>query len=225
MKTKTILYLHGMGGGPECGIAVGLNKYFENKVFKDGSGEELHIHVEAPLYSFDPELANAQISQLVEKARPDLVVAMSLGTYHALHIKGMPHIYISPALGAADALYKAGKELESNPVSRMMAERNYGSAPIEGRQRIIPEYKILKGYKILDTRLPKIDHTEKMFGFFGSNDSYRPMNVVSTKLWEGLFNNTNYKIVEGADHNFTNYDVMPEVIEKAKEFLEVESET
>jgi|GEM_PF-4246131 hypothetical protein len=40
---KTILYLHGMGGGPRCGIATGLDKAFLGSSAETNTGETCNV--------------------------------------------------------------------------------------------------------------------------------------------------------------------------------------
>ena len=51
-------------------------------------------------YDFDPDTGHAQIAGWVRELNPDLVIGESLGAVQAMRIRGVPHLYVSPALGA-----------------------------------------------------------------------------------------------------------------------------
>ena len=84
---KTIMYIHGMGGGSDSRIPSILS-------------EALPYKVVCRTYSFDPEEAAGQIKAWAEELKPDLIIGESLGCLHALRLSGVPKILISPALNA-----------------------------------------------------------------------------------------------------------------------------
>jgi hypothetical protein len=85
---KTILYIHGMGGGGDSRIPRLLREQFE--------GTDLRCIVRT--YDFDPETGHAQIASWVEELHPDLVIGESLGAIQALRVRGIPHLFVSPSL-------------------------------------------------------------------------------------------------------------------------------
>ena len=94
---KTILYIHGMGGGGDSRIPNHLKTLFPPS----------RVHVVIRTYDFDPEAGRAQIAAWVRDYRPDLVIGESLGAVQALRIQGIPHLFVSPSLGGAAVLYRA----------------------------------------------------------------------------------------------------------------------
>ena len=86
---KTILYVHGMGGGSDSRIP---------SILKDILSPEYSIFIRT--YDFDPQVATRQLASWVEEAKPDLVIGESLGAIHAVAIKGYPHLFVSPSLNA-----------------------------------------------------------------------------------------------------------------------------
>ena len=77
---KTILYIHGMGGGEDSRIPSVLNEWFRKRR-KD-------IRVVVRTYDFHPDRAAAQIDGWYEELLPDLVIGESLGAVHALALYG-----------------------------------------------------------------------------------------------------------------------------------------
>ena len=106
---KTILYIHGMGGGSDSRIPSIIRDVLCHPEPSHCHPEPSHCHPERSegsfkvvcrTYSFDPEEAAAQIKSWVEELEPDLVIGESLGCLHALRVSGVPKILISPALNA-----------------------------------------------------------------------------------------------------------------------------
>ena len=87
---KNVLYIHGMGGGGDSRIPAILRDAFADK----------GVNVVVRTYDFDPEIASAQIGGWVNELVPSLIIGESLGAIHAIRIKGIPHILISPSLNA-----------------------------------------------------------------------------------------------------------------------------
>ncbi len=83
-----VLYIHGMGGGGDSRIPSILND----------SLSSMGIRVIVRTYDFDPDIAQDQISSWADELKPELVIGESLGAVHAIRIKGVPHILISPEL-------------------------------------------------------------------------------------------------------------------------------
>ena len=85
-----VLYIHGMGGGGDSRIPSILNDALNDK----------GIRIVVRTYDFDPESAHEQILSWVDELNPALVIGESLGSVHAIRIKGIPHVLISPSLNA-----------------------------------------------------------------------------------------------------------------------------
>ena len=79
-----------MGGGGDSRIPRLLNEML--------AGSEIRTVVRT--YDFDPEAGRKQIACWVEELRPDLVIGESLGAAHAIRVRDVPHLFVSPSLGA-----------------------------------------------------------------------------------------------------------------------------
>ena len=85
---KEVLYIHGMGGGGDSRIPSILREAFKSD----------DINVTVRTYDFNPDVAAAEIESWVMELKPSLVIGESLGSIHAIRIKGVPHLLISPSL-------------------------------------------------------------------------------------------------------------------------------
>ena len=85
-----------MGGGGDSRIPRLLRERF--------AGTDLRCVVRT--YDFDPEAGRAQIASWVEELQPSLVIGESLGAIQALRVRGIPHLFVSPSLGAPDFLVR-----------------------------------------------------------------------------------------------------------------------
>jgi pimeloyl-ACP methyl ester carboxylesterase len=85
---KTILYIHGMGGGADSRIPSVLNGWFRK--------HRRDIRVVVRTYDFHPDRAAEQIRAWYEELQPALVIGESLGANHALALYGRR----SPGCGA-----------------------------------------------------------------------------------------------------------------------------
>ena len=131
---KVILYVHGMGGGADSRIP---------SILKDilGSGYEVVIRT----YDFDPVVARGQISAWADEVRPDLVIGESMGATHAIALKGVPHLFVSPSLNAP-LFFRALAYLSVIPGVTSFFDRYY--KPKEGdRQPLHFERKTLLKWK------------------------------------------------------------------------------
>ena len=85
---RNVLYIHGMGGGGDSRIPSILSEIL--------SPEGIAVTVRT--YDFDPEVAVAQIAGWVRELQPELVIGESLGALQAMRVRGVAHMYVSPAL-------------------------------------------------------------------------------------------------------------------------------
>ena len=154
---KTILYIHGMGGGGDSRIPRLLREQF--------AGTDLRCIVRT--YDFDPEVGRVQIASWVEELRPDLVIGESLGAIQALRVRGIPHLFVSPSLGAPDILVRLAWVCKV-PGGKALLHRIWRVK--EGdRQPLRFEYDILKKYAAhwaaaKKAAVVKISTWEEMFG-------------------------------------------------------------
>ena len=156
---RHILYIHGMGGGSDSRIPSIL----DNEMGPD-------LKVVARTYSFDPEIAAGQIASWVEELKPELVIGESLGALQALRLRGLPHIFVSPALNAP-IYFQILAWLTLIPGVTRLFDRIY--RPREGdRQPLHFTSKTLKKYRRHRSAalngLPSDSGTDIFFAFFAS---------------------------------------------------------
>ena len=129
----TILYIHGMGGGADSRIP---------KILSEALRGEAEIVIRT--YDFDPEKGAAQIASWVDEVHPGLVIGESLGAIQAMRVRGVPHLYVSPSLGAPARLGLLSA-LSLIPGMRFLFNRIW--TPREGdRQALDFRFSILRKY-------------------------------------------------------------------------------
>jgi predicted esterase YcpF (UPF0227 family) len=183
---KTILYIHGMGGGGDSRIPNHL------KTLLDPSQYRIIIRT----YDFDPPVGRAQIEGWVREEKPDLIIGESLGAAQAMRIKGIPHILVSPALGGPLKLYRAAFWARF-AVGRWYLHHIY---PVkEGdRQPLKFTYDVLKRYKEhWESALAAVSPEERFFAFFGTQDHFMRSGVVRVELYRKYLGD-NYVMYEGS---------------------------
>ena len=181
-----VLYIHGMGGGSDSRIPSILGPAL--------SVQGVSVHVRT--YDFDPETASRQIRSWVEELNPSLVIGESLGSLHALRIKGVPHLFVSPALNAS-FYFELMAWLTLLPGFTMLFDRIY--KPREGdRQKLHFTFRTLRKYRA--HRKAAMDAASESddlcFAFIGTRDHYRRSGVVSLRTWKKHFGNA-FQIYDG----------------------------
>ena len=183
---KNVLYIHGMGGGSDSRIPSILGPVL--------SAHGVAVHVRT--YDFDPDIAGMQIRSWVDELKPALVIGESLGSLHALRIKGMPHLFVSPALNAP-FYFELMAWLTLIPGFTLLFDRIY--RPREGdRQKLHFTFRTLRKYRLhrkvaMDSAKESAD---SYYAFIGTRDHYRKSGVVSLKTWKKHFGNT-FRSYEG----------------------------
>ena len=185
---KTILYIHGMGGGADSRIPSILSEALVGKV---------RVYVRT--YDFDPEIASGQIGSWVDEVKPDLVIGESLGSLHAMRVgEGVPVLFVSPALNAP-LYFELMAWLCLIPGITLLFDRIY--RPREGdRQRLHFTYRTLRKYRshrnaALASAMSR-GGDDIFLAFFGTADHYRKSGVVSLKSWKKHFGNT-FQVYDG----------------------------
>ena len=183
-----ILYIHGMGGGGDSRIPAILRETLSEK------GVNLVVRT----YDFDPEIGSAQIEGWMKELEPSLVIGESMGSIHALRIKGIPHILISPSLNAPFVLGRLCW-LSLIPGVTPLLDRIY--RPKEGdRQKLHFTYDVLRKYvrhgKTALASSSLYGNDDFFFAFFGTRDHYRRTGIVSVKSWKKYFGE-NFMMYEG----------------------------
>jgi len=173
---SVVLYIHGMGGGRDSRIPSILNELFH------ASAADVEVIVKT--YDFDPEVAAGQINKWIEELRPSVVVGESLGALHAMRVKGIPLLFVSPAINAP-LYFELLAWLSLIPGVTWLFDRIY--KPREGeRQKLHFTFRVLRKYH--RHRKSAFESIENHAGgichaFFGSNDHYRRSGVVSIHSW------------------------------------------
>lgn len=204
---KTILYVHGMGGGGDSRIPNHLKTLLDPAEFR----------VIIRTYDFDPPVGRAQIAEWVRDEKPDLIIGESLGAVQALRIKGIPHLFVSPSLGGALQLVRYA------PITRCALGRWYlhHRFPVkEGdRQPLKFTYDVMCRYQEhWEAALSSIGPEESYFAFFGTQDHYMRSGVVSVAKWEELFGKS-YQMYEGTHFMEPEY-IESMLLPKIKETLQ-----
>lgn len=177
-----VLYIHGMGGGSDSRIpsilAVAL--------------KPLGADVVVRTYDFNPETGHEQIKSWVEELSPALIIGESLGAVHALRIREIPHLLISPAVNAPLFL-RFLSFLTWFPGITFLFDRIY--RPREGdRQLLHFSYDNLKHYgshRKAALANSTLNGSKDVFvAFIGRRDHYRKTGVVSIRTWKKYFGDT-----------------------------------
>lgn len=184
-----VLYIHGMGGGGDSRIPSILSEIL--------SPEGIEVIVRT--YDFDPEHAAGQIAGWVEELKPELVIGESLGALHAMRIKGVPHIYVSPALNSPK-YFAPLAWLSLIPGVTRYFDNLY--RPKQGdRQPLYFTFKILRKYRrhrkeaLAASAADGGNHMN--LAYFGTHDHYRKSGVVSIRTWRRYFGKDTYVLYEG----------------------------
>ena len=178
------------------------------------------MKVVARTYSFDPEIAVEQIASWVEELKPELVIGESLGALQALRIRGLPHIFVSPALNAP-IYFQILAWLTLIPGVTRLFDRIY--RPREGdRQPLHFTFNTLKKYRRHRSKalkgLPSDSGTDIFFAFFGMHDHYRRSGVVSLRSWKHYFGENSFQMYDGT-HFMEEEFVRTILADKVRELL------
>lgn len=177
---RNVLYIHGMGGGSDSRIPSIIAPVLS----------EHGVAVHCRTYDFDPETACGQIGMWVEELKPSLVIGESLGSLHALRLKGIPRLFVSPALNAS-FYFELMAWLTLIPGFTHLFDRIY--LPREGdRQKLHFTFRTLRKYMHHRRTALKTasDSEDTFFAFIGTRDHYRKSGVVSLRTWKKHFGDT-----------------------------------
>lgn len=183
-----VLYIHGMGGGGDSRIPSILNEALQGS----------NVRVVVRTYDFDPETASGQIAAWVEELNPSLVIGESLGSLHALRIRGIPHLLVSPALNTP-LYFNVMAWMTLIPGVTQIFDWIY--RPKEGdRQKLHFTFSVLRKYSAHRNKALECSSSngsqDHCHAFFGTRDHYRRSGIVSVKTWKKHFGNS-FSIYEG----------------------------
>ena len=205
-----VLYIHGMGGGGDSRIPSIL----KDDLAADG------INVVVRTYDFDPEAAAVQIAAWVDELKPRLIMGESLGCIHAIRIKGLPHLLVSPSLNAP--LYLGYLSwIALIPGISWLFGRIY--KPKEGdRQALNFSFSLLRKYiahrKAAMANTPANGSRDYFHAFIGTKDHYRRSGIVSIRTWKKHFGET-YTLYAGT--HFTEEEfIYSLVVPKIREYVQ-----
>ena len=204
-----ILYIHGMGGGLDSRIPRVLKEDL-----CDFLPEDIEAEVIVRTYDIDPDIAFGQITSWFDEIRPDLVIGESLGSLHAIRLKGVPHILVSPAIGAARWMSTVSL-IPGIPTLMRCIFKPYSP----DRQSLDFTHKILSHYRgirkqVLDCS-PRRGGNDFFYAFFGTVDHYRRSGVVSVRKWAKYFGPDTYNIYEGThfmEDEYLHTMLIPKII-------------
>jgi hypothetical protein len=168
-------------------------------------------------YSFDPEEAAQQIASWVEELKPSLVIGESLGSLHALRVRGVPHILISPALNAP-IYFEVLSWLTLIPGVTWLFDRIY--RPREGdRQPLHFTFRTLRKYGRHRKEAMKVSRrrggTDPVHAFIGTRDHYLRTAIVSRRTYKKHFGATCtfYDGTHFTEEEYIRSLVIPKILE------------
>lgn len=211
MKTYTILYVHGMGGGGDSRIPSILNQHINGRV----NADDIRIEVVVRTYDIDPDIAFGQISAWREELAPQLVIGESLGSLHAARLDGIPHIFVSPAVGAARWMAAASYIPGAAWLMRKMFKPRPGNRqPLDFTHEILCRYRGVRASVLRHS--PSCGSRDRFFAFFGTADTYRRWGVVSIRTWARHFGADSYTKYAGThymEEEYLHTMLIPKILE------------
>ena len=188
-EVKTILYVHGMGGGAESRIP---------SILKDILGPEYSIVIRT--YDFDPEVASEQLASWAAGVSPDLVIGESMGAIHAVALRGYPHLFVSPSLNAP-VFFRALASLAWIPGVTRFFDWYYHPKPGDRQALHFARKTLLKWPGIRKKALlntPLNGSEDYFYAFFGTRDKFRRSGVVLIRTWRKYFGEGSWTVYDGS---------------------------
>ena len=188
-EVKTILYVHGMGGGAESRIP---------SILKDILGPEYSIVIRT--YDFDPEVASEQLASWAAEVSPDLVIGESMGAIHAVALRGYPHLFVSPSLNAP-VFFRALASLAWIPGVTRFFDWYYHPKPGDRQALHFARKTLLKWPGIRKKALlntPINGSEDYFYAFFGTRDKFRRSGVVLIRTWRKYFGEGSWTVYNGS---------------------------
>ena len=217
---ENVLYIHGMGGGADSRIPSILQECFSSYCQMSSERNE-DVSVICRTYDFDPETAVGQISAWIEELKPALIIGESLGALHAIRVKEIPHLFVSPALNTS-FYFELLAWLTLIPGITWIFDRIY--KPREGdRQPLHFTFRTLRKY--MKHRREALKNSSSsgspdvFYAFFGSHDHYRKSGIVSIRTWKKYFGSA-YAVYDGT-HFMEDEYIRTLLFDKVAELLQV----
>ena len=188
-EVKTILYVHGMGGGAESRIP---------SILKDILGPEYSIVIRT--YDFDPEVASEQLARWAAEVSPDLVIGESMGAIHAVALRGYPHLFVSPSLNTP-VFFRALASLAWIPGVTRFFDWYYHPKPGDRQALHFARKTLLKWPGIREKALlntPLNGSEDYFYAFFGTRDKFRRSGVVLIRTWRKYFGEGSWTVYDGS---------------------------
>ena len=188
-EVKTILYVHGMGGGAESRIP---------SILKDILGPEYSIVIRT--YDFDPEVASEQLASWAAEVSPDLVIGESMGAIHAVALRGYPHLFVSPSLNAP-VFFRSLASLAWIPGVTRFFDWYYHPKPGDRQALHFARKTLLKWPGIRKKALlntPLNGSEDYFYAFFGTRDKFRRSGVVLIRTWRKYFGEGSWTVYDGS---------------------------
>ena len=216
---RTILYLHGMGGGADSRIPGILQEHF--------AAADPSVRVVCRTYDFDPAVAHLVIRGWIDELHPDLIIGESLGSTHALRIPQIPKLLVSPALGGPLRLVRLAPWTRIPGVG-WICRRFIWRVKRPGRQVLRFRYRVLKNYRehyeemvklADDNRHARPDRASVLgpvHAFIGDIDHYKKSGVVSNALWEEFYGQgtlTTYPGTHFMEEEYIHSLLIPKILE------------
>lgn len=196
MKRKTLLYIHGMGGGADSRIPSILRENINSMLPEEF---DFNIDVVCRTYDFDPDVADVQVNAWFDEVKPDIVLGESMGSIHALRLKGVPHLLVSPALNAP--LYFTYLSIFTLiPGFTYLMDKIYKPRPGE-RQPLHFTFDRLRKWiryrnEVIDCS-PYAGSKDYFHAFIGTRDHYRKSGVVRLTTWKKYYGDSSFTLYEG----------------------------
>lgn len=200
--SKTLLYIHGMGGGVASRIPSILSANMPD------------ISVVIRTYDFNPSIAWEQIRSWYDEVHPDIVVGESMGANFAVRLEGVPIVLVSPAFGVPGRL-AALAPAACIPFVAEAAERKYAREGSDGRQKIHFDPSAMREWRHFSDLRTLRTHP---FAFFGKRDHYRRSGIVSLRRYEKFFGADSYAEYDGTHYMEENF-ILSLLIPKIREVV------
>ena len=149
---KKVLYIHGFASAGSTGSATQMR----NHLYPKG------VQVISPDVPVGPLEAISFLKDLVERERPDLIVATSMGALYAEQLKGFPRILVNPSFHMARLLTFRG-----------LGKREFRNKRLDGQTEFKVDKEMIQAFQQVEKESFKgITPEEKslVWGLFGKQD-------------------------------------------------------